>query len=68
MVRGEQGFAEQAPGDLASHQRAMLHLDLDPARIEYQVGSLVRRSRCRPRLNSHLCKGVYQEYLIVHEN
>jgi hypothetical protein len=37
MVRGERGFAEQALSDLAGHKRAMLHLDLDPTRIEYQV-------------------------------
>jgi hypothetical protein len=67
-MRGERGFAEQAPGYLAGHQRAMLHLDLNPARIEYQVDSLVRRSCRRPRLNSHLRKGVNQECLSVHEN
>jgi len=65
-IRGERGFAEHAPGYLAGHQRAMLHLDLNPARIEYQVDSLVRRSCRRPRLNSHLRKGVNQECLSIH--
>ncbi|MGH3277749.1 MAG: hypothetical protein ACRDNW_01255 [Trebonia sp.] len=53
-VRGERGFAEQAVGDLAGHKGAMLHLNLDPTRVEHQVDSLVRHFRRRPRLNSHL--------------
>ena len=65
-VWAERCLAEQAFGYLTGHQRAMLDLECDPAGVEHQVETLVWRSRCRPRMNSHLRKGVNQESLSIH--
>jgi hypothetical protein len=41
-------------------------LECDPAGIEHQIDTLVRRRRRRPRVNSHLRKGINQERLSIH--